>query len=163
MKTLLAVVLFVGLSLAAWADGVESGTPAPAFTETTVEGTPAELARFRGRAFLIWFTNFSNGDLAAAQSLFDAVGRHARVGVLIVSTEGQFASRARAFDEKYQLDQIVVVDDDGSMVKLYTGFHTDGAKPPMNLVIIDANGQVRGRRQFPGHPPRLLEGELERL
>lgn len=172
MRRLLALLIVALLAGAAAAipasanslqdEGARPGQPAPGFTEVTVEGSPVGLDRYRGHALVIWFSNFSEGHLAAAQSLLEVLAAHGNPTLIVVSLDGPFAAEAKQFRERFGgVD--VVVDEDGSTARAFTGSFAEGSVPLKNLFLINASGTVVSRHHYPGVSPHTVEDSLRRL
>jgi len=143
-------------------EGARPGQPAPAFTEVTLDGKPVGLDHYRGRAVVIWFSNFSDGHFAAAESLLELLASHGHPTLVVISLDGPFSAEARQFHERFGV-QDLLVDEDGSTARAFTGSFAEGSVPLKNLFLIDASGTVVSRHHYPGAPPHQLEEALRRL
>lgn len=142
-------------------EGARPGQPAPAFHEIDLDGVEVSFDRYRGRPVVLWFSNFSDGHVAAAAPLVDLL-REGGVALLVVSLDGAYRDEADAFRKQFPVEA-VLRDEDGSTARAYTGSHSEGAVPLKNLFLIGPSGIVVARHHYPGAPPRKLEDDLRRL
>lgn len=160
---LLTLVASVLLTLPAAAeDALETGAGMPVFSETSVAGPRIESASLAGHPAVIWLTGFSDGSMEAFPFLQGACARN-EAQLVVVSLNGTYDARARAFAARFSVERTTAVDVDGSVVRAFCGVFVEGVLPLHNVFLFDRNGRLVDRFHYPGLAPAELERALLRL
>jgi peroxiredoxin len=120
------------------------GSPAPDFTLPDLDGKPVHLADFRGKIVVLEWFNPECPFVKASHtkgSLVGAAEKHAATGVVwlainsgALGKQGAGPDKSRAGKESFGLKHPILIDESGSIGKLY------GAERTPHLYVIDASG-----------------------
>ncbi len=128
------------------AQGVQEGTPAPAFEARDQHGALVRLADFQGKAVVVLYfypKDDTPGCTAQACSLRDGFGAIQAVGAVILGVSSDDAHSHGAFAEKFHLPFSLLADPEKRIISAY------GVKMPLLgfakrvTFLIDRQGIVR--------------------
>lgn len=138
------------------------GAKAPDFTLTGVNGQPVQLSALKGKIVVLEWTNYDCPFVKPhygeqKYTMRDLAARYADKNVVwltINSTHYATVETTRAWAEKHQLKQKVLVDKDGNVGKRY------GAKTTPHIFIVNAAGNIAYRGAIDNSPRgRIPEGQ----
>jgi peroxiredoxin len=117
---------------------------APDFTLKDINGKAVQLSKLKGTTVVLEWTSYDCPFVKAhydteSKTMSKLAAKYADQGVVwltINSTHYATAETNRAWAEKYQLKQTVLVDSDGKVGKLYK------AKTTPHIFIIDKEGKI---------------------
>ena len=143
---------------------LKTGTPAPNFTATLEDGSPFELASFRGTQNIVLYfypKDFTAGCTAQACSFRDNYDAIAAYDALIFGVSGDSETTHASFKEKHELPFPLIADPGRSVHKLYEATGLIPWMTPRLTYVIDKAGAIRAaiRHDFrvKAHVPEVIE------
>jgi peroxiredoxin len=137
------------------------GNPAPDFTLPDIDGKPVRLSDFRGKFVVLEWFNPECPFVKASHtkgSLVDAAKKHAADGVVWLAVnsgapgkQGAGVEKSRAGKEAFGLSHPILVDESGSVGKLY------GAERTPHVYVIDTKGTLVYRGAVDNSPDGIGE------
>ena len=131
----IAAIIAMLLAVNAWHTRDAPSGPAPAFSGTLLDGTPASLTDIQGRPALLHFWATWCPVCGLEQGMIDALADD--YPVLTVAMDAAPAGEIRAYMQGKGVDYPVVHDRDFSISRLY------GIRGVPTSYIIDADGRIR--------------------
>lgn len=121
-------------------DGLKTGTVAPNFTATTVEGAPVSLSTYAGRTVAFLFISPTCGPCREALPRYAALYSKAqRSGVVLVLVSDADGTQTQALVDEFQIEMPVLVAprESNSLIKDYKIEGTPA------YCVVDPDGRVR--------------------
>jgi len=121
-RTILTLALMNFFGLFAHADPLAVGTPAPALTATSQDGTPVEFGKVYDQGItLVYFYPKAEtpGCTAQACSLRDSYADLSAKGIQVIGVSRDKVAAQKKFQEKYKLPFTLIADEDGSVAKAF--------------------------------------------
>ncbi len=122
MKTILAAVAIVALTVSTFGATPKSGDTAPKFEATATDGTVLKLADFSGKqAVLLYFYPKDNtpGCTKEACTLRDRMGDLIKQGVQVIGVSRDTDESHKKFIADHKLNFPLIADPDGKLVALF--------------------------------------------
>jgi thioredoxin-dependent peroxiredoxin len=146
----------------------EPGSKAPALTGTTADGTPLELAAFRGKWVVVYFYPKDNTPACTsqAQGFRDLQTQFERRNAVVIGVSRDTARVHANFAAKQKLAFALVADTDETWCKAFDVIHEKVlyGRRYMGIVrstfLIDPAGRIQRRWspvKVPGHAAEVLE------
>lgn len=100
---------------------IESGAVAPTFVGTTADGTPLDLAAYRGHPLVLYFYPKANtaGCTSEARGFAEHYPDLQRAGYAVIGVSVDSVESQKSFSEKCHLPFPLVADQDRSIAKQY--------------------------------------------
>lgn len=146
----------------------EIGSPAPDAAFTRLEGSPAKVSDYKGKALVLYFypKDATSGCTREAQDFTALAADFAAVGAVILGVSKDSEKSHQKFIDKYELAVELGTDGDGSLCDAF-GVWVEKSmygKKYMGIeratFLIDAEGRVARiwrKVKVPGHAAEVLE------
>ncbi len=121
------------------------GTSAPDFTLKDGDGRDWNLAEQKGKTVVLLFYPGDNTPVCTKQmcSVRDNWAAYAATGAEVVGISTDSAASHKDFAKKHHLPLMLLVDENGSVAKIYDAASWLPGRSARAVVVIDKNGVVR--------------------